>query len=659
MSWGGVGAPLQSPAMDPSPWQAWLSAGGARAPFEEQWRRFEEMSAARDPALGPLPSWLPDPAPAAATNLAPFMKECGFTDVPSFHAWTVAEPELFWGKALRRIGVRYRTPPSRILDLSGGAEHPRWLPGARLNATDSCFLGPEEAPALLLGREGTEAIVVVSRGELLALANRFARGLLARGLVPGDAVALYMPLNVECVAAYLGIVRAGMRAVSIADSFPPVEIARRLALGEARAVVAADGYLRAGKRVDLYGKVREAGAPMAIVTGTSPATTLRPGDLRFEEFLDDSSVFDGVEGDPDAVTNVLFSSGTTGSPKAIPWTHLTPFKAAVDGHLHHDIRPGDVVAWPTNIGWMMGPWLVYASLVNGAAMAVFEGSPGEAASCRFFGRAGVTLLGVVPSLVRAWRASGAAAGAGWTALRAFSSTGEASSREDYLWLQSLAGFRAPVIEYCGGTEIGGGYVTGTMLQAAAPACFTTAAFGVDFLLRDGEGRVLEREGEGEVLIKPPSLGLSQVLLNADHHAVYYEGVPPGPRGEILRRHGDAMERLPGWFLRAQGRTDDTMKLGGIKVGALEIERVVAGDPRVVEAAAVSVRLPGEGAERLVLFVVARGEVDRAGLAKDLGRLIHEGLNPLFRVHDLVLVEALPRTASNKLLRRELRARYGG
>ena len=122
---------------------------------------------------------------------------------------------------------------------------------------------------------------------------------------------------------------------------------------------------------------------------------------------------------------------------------------------------------------MMGPWLIYAGLVNGATIALYEGAPTGAEFARFVEEAGVTMLGVVPSLVRAWRRSGATDGADWSGVRLFSSTGEASTVEDYLWLMSRAGYRAPVIEYCGGTEIGGGYVTGSVLQPASPATFTT------------------------------------------------------------------------------------------------------------------------------------------------------------------------------------------
>jgi acetyl-CoA synthetase len=314
-----------------------------------------------------------------------------------------------------------------------------------------------------------------------------------------------------------------------------------------------------------------------------------------------------------------------------------------------------VVAWPTNVGWMMGPWLIYASLLNGAAMALYEGGPGGAGFTRFVRDAGVTMLGVVPSLVLAWRTAGAAEGV--ARLRAFSSTGEPSQREDMLWLMSLERYRAPIVEYCGGTEIGGGYIAGTLLRPASPAVFSTPALGLDLVILDGEGKRVPLGDTGEVYLVPPSIGLSQTLLNADHQEVYYEGCPAGPDGELLRRHGDALLRLPDGTFRARGRVDDTMNLGGVKVSSLEIEQVAEDHRAVREAAAVSVQPDGEGPERLVLFVVAEEAGDREELKIELARAIARRLNPLFQLHDVVLLEELPRTASQKLMRRALRDGY--
>ena len=290
--------------------------------------------------------------------------------------------------------------------------------------------------------------------------------------------------------------------------------------------------------------------------------------------------FPAVPCDPDAHTNILFSSGTTGEPKAIPWTHTTPIKCAADAYLHHDIHPGDVLAWYTNLGWMMGPWLIYASLINKATIALSDGVPTSRDFGVFVQNAKVTMLGVVPTLVRAWKNTDCMHGLDWHAIRAFSSTGECSNPEEMLYLMSLAGYK-PVIEYCGGTEIGGGYVTGTRIQPAAPSTFTTPALGLDFLLFDDEGNLSDN---GEVFIVPPSLGLSTRLLNADHNAVYFTETPR----PNLRRHGDALERLADGYYRIHGRVDDTMNLSGIKVSSAEIEEVLNVVSGVQETAAVAV-----------------------------------------------------------------------
>lgn len=628
-------------------------------PFAEQWVRFNEIYGGRDPSLPPPPAWVPDARSIEQANLTALMRETGVPDYPRLHRWSADHRAGFWQRTIERLGIAFARRPEEVLDLSAGATQPRWLEGARLNITDSCFQASGCAIAVVLGREGSQTIETTTYGELEALVNRVANGLAAHGFKPGDAVALYMPMNLECVACYLGIIRAGCTAVSIADSFAAPELARRIEIAGAAAVFTVASFERGGRTIRLYDTVRAAGAPRVVVIAGRGGgrAELRQGDIRWEDLLADDPRFASISREPTDVTNILFSSGTTGDPKAIPWTHLTPLKCAMDAHFHHDIRPGDVVAWPTNIGWMMGPWLIYAALVNRACIALYEGLPSGRGFAEFVRRAGVTVLGVVPSLVRAWRESGACDGLDWSGIRVLSSTGEPSNRRDYLWLMSRTGYRAPVIEYCGGTEIGGGHLTGSVLQAASPAAFSTPALGLDVAVLDESGRPVADNEEGELFLVPPSIGLSQRLLNRDHDAVYHEGCPAGPNGEVLRRHGDQVARLPGGYYRAQGRADDTMNLGGIKVSSLELERVLEHHPAVFEAAAVAVQPEGEGAERLVVFAVLSGKADREALKRELGRALAAELNPLFKIHDLVIVDALPRTASNKLMRRELRRQY--
>lgn len=225
---------------------------------------------------------------------------------------------------------------------------------------------------------------------------------------------------------------------------------------------------------------------------------------------------------------------------------------------------------------------------------------------------------------------------------------------------ALAGYR-PVIEYCGGTEIGGAFLTGTMLQPASPSTFSTPALCTRLVLLDtNDGTPLPDRGPatGELTVVAPSVGLSQALLNKGHAAGYYAGMPPSPYANTwLRRHGDEVARLGSGYYVALGRTDDTMNLGGIKVGSVEIERcVVRSVPGVKEAAAVGVPAPGGGPERLCLFVVVSGAVDETGLLAACNAGLRGGLNPLFRAERVVVVDALPRNASNKVMRRALRQR---
>jgi acetyl-CoA synthetase len=621
---------------------------------------------------GPPPAWFPSDELMKTANIAKLMKELNLNSYQELHAWSVYNRAEFWNLMIQKLGIRFKQAFTNIVNLSRGAEYPQWFVDAKLNITDSCFNAPGDAPAIVFQPEDGTLSTITYR-ELNSLTNRVANALTGAGFNPGDAIAIDMPMTAESVAIYLGIIKAGCVVVSIADSFAPDEIKVRLRLANAKAIFTQDYILRAGKQLPLYAKVVSADAPKAIVLacmrGGETLIPLRDGDLTWEQFLSDKDEFNSVSCNPHDYTNILFSSGTTGEPKVIPWTQTTPIKCAADGYLHHNIQPGDVLAWPTNLGWMMGPWLIYASLINQATIALYYGAPTGRRFGQFVQDARVNMLGVVPSLVRVWKNTECMKGLDWRAIKAFSSTGECSNPEDMLFLMSLAGYR-PIIEYCGGTEIGGAYITGTVVQPSAPATFTTPALGLDFVILDENGHQTDN---GEVFLIPPSIGLSTELLNQDHHQVYFEGTPKVENAKCemrnakveaqntapLRRHGDQVERLGGGYYRIHGRVDDTMNLSGIKVSSAEIEQTLNLVSGIRETAAIAVSPPEGGPGRLVIYAVLLPEtnVEKRALNTTLQAAIKEHLNPLFKIHDVVIVDSLPRTASNKVMRRVLRERY--
>ncbi len=602
---------------------------------------------------GPLPAWTPTPEDVDRAHAAALSRELGLESYEALVRWSASDRLAYWTCAVNRLGVVFQKPCDVLMDLSTGPEHPSWFVGAKMNIVQSCFQADANLPAIVYRPAADEPMSALTYGELGRLVNRVANSLISAGFTPGEAIAVDMPMNPESVYIYLGIVKAGCAVISIADSFSSEEIAARLRIGKAAGVFTMDYVLRAGKRLPLYEKVAAAGAPRAVVLPCHDLVTLdlRHDDMTWDDFLVEADHFEASIRDPHDVMNILFSSGTTGDPKAIPWIHATPIKGAADAMFHHDLHPGEIICWPTNLGWMMGPWLIFAAMMNKATMALYGDAPTSRGFCEFVQDAGVAVLGVVPSLVRAWRDAGAVEGLDWSAIRAFSSTGECSNAEDMLYLMSRANYR-PVVEYIGGTEIGGGFLAGSPLRPAAPATFSTPVLGGDVALLDEAGRPAD---VGELFVVPPSIGLSLTLLNLDHHQVYYEGAPKGPNGELLRRHGDHVERLPNGYWRAHGRADDTMNLGGVKVSSAEIERALKGVAGVGETAAIAAPTRGGGPSQLVIFAVVSDDAPPwEDLLAAMRTEIKRRLNPLFKIADLVIVDRLPRTASGKVMRRVLR-----
>ena len=264
-------------------YEAWQRmVGRVRAepgtPFDDQWQLFAELSAQRPAELGPMPAWWPSPERIARSNLAALMAELDIDDYHQLHRWSVEHRDRFWAMTLDRLGIRFESPPDAPIDPAGGPEQPRWLPGGGLNIVDSCFQPSDCMIAVAVVREGSSTVHTVTYGELETLVNRVANGLHDHGFRPGEGIALYMPMTLECVAAYLGAIRAGCYVVSIADSFSAEEVARRLRIGAASGVITVDHFDRGGTKIALYDKVVEAGSPRAVVIRSDADVELRAGD---------------------------------------------------------------------------------------------------------------------------------------------------------------------------------------------------------------------------------------------------------------------------------------------------------------------------------------------------------------------------------------------
>ncbi|XP_020582647.1 probable acyl-activating enzyme 18, peroxisomal isoform X2 [Phalaenopsis equestris] len=503
---------------------------------------------------GPPPYWFPSSAQSRLTNLARLMEANGpkllgssyvdpITSFSLFQKYSVDHPEVYWSIVIKELSIKFHREPKSIFDTSdkfqyGGA----WLPGAVLSIAECCLFpsnsprktdedlailwmneDPDDSPVRSLSqRELRDQVMMVSN----ALDTLFTKG---------DAIAIDMPMTSIAVIIYLAIILAGYVVVSIADSFAAKEIATRMRISKAKGIFTQDFIIRGGRKFPLYSRVIEGSNCQTIVvpsSGDDVALTLRSHDLSWRDFLSRVAGlprpcdYSPVYRPANAVINILFSSGTTGEPKAIPWTQISSIRSSADVWAHLDIQAGDIFCWPTNLGWVLGPILLNSCFLNGATLALYHGSPLGCGFGKFVQNASVTILGAVPSLVKFWKSSKCMDGLDWTKIRVFGSTGEASDIDDDLWLSSRA-FYKPIIECCGGTELSSSYIQGSLLQPQAFGAFSTPSMSAGFVILDEQGIPYpdDKPCAGEVGLFPKFMGASDMLLNADHKKVYFDGMP--------------------------------------------------------------------------------------------------------------------------------------
>ena len=607
--------------------------------------------------------WTPDQYPISS-NLKAWMEKLNMS-YSEFYTWTIRNKESFWEHIIKEIPITFHVAYSSILTDAPNPDAIEWLTDARFNIVESCLLAKPNQIAIYYKNEQSQLIETITYRDLNVRIQRLAAGFKEKGLNTHDRIILYTPFSIDAIACYLALIYIGAEPVLIADSFSAIELKKRMEIIQAKAIITTDTYIYAEKSIDVVSKVLDANPASIILIDSEMerAEQIRnnKNDFLIHELYSSTSeiTVPYYHSSADNIS-ILFSSGTTKEPKAIPWKSTTPIKCAADGKLLQDIHEGDVISWTSGMGWMMAPWLIFAGLLNKASIAIYNGAYSKRAFIDFTIDTKVTVLGTIPSVVKSWKNQSFGKIKNWD-IRVFSSTGEPSDQDDYLYLSYMNDFKAPIIEYCGGTEIGGGYISSVVESPNAVSYFNTATPGTEFILVTDQHKALTEIGSGEVFIIPPAMGMSQALLNKNHHEEYYSNIPNIPIYPILRKHGDGFY-LHKWnnivYYKSIGRTDDTMNLGGIKISSIEIESVINIHPDIYECAAIAIQDKNGGPEKLVLVIhPTKPNIDSNQLKSTLQKILQNELNPLFKISNIHFRENLPRTASNKLLRKELRNEF--
>jgi acetyl-CoA synthetase len=615
-------------------------------------------------------TWHPSRDYLENSNVSRLMRTLGARTANELRARSVADISAFWHAVVQDLGIEFRVPYRQVLDLTGGIAYPEWFPGGQVNVADAT-LGrwARETPGTpAVAHEAEDGTIrTLTYAELSDQVARVRGGLRRHGIGKGDAVAIYLPMTPEAVVALYAVASIGAVAVPLFSGFAATAIASRIRDAGARAVITADGTVRRGRAISMLLQAREAiaacpGVELVVVLDNlgEPEGPARDHELPWRRLL---------EGEPDpaaeatAASDILllaYTSGTTGKPKGAVHTHSGFLvKTASEVAYGFDITPGRVFCWVTDMGWIMGPLSIVGTHANGGTLLLYEGSPDAPDASRLWRlaqRHRVSMLGVSPTLVRALRAaSPGVPDADLSGVRVVGSTGEPWDPGSYEWLaRGMFGGRVPVINFSGGTEVGGSFLCPYPVEDIASCSLGGPALGMDVDIVDDSGQSL-RGRVGELVCRQPWPAMTRGIWHDDErYREAYWSTFPG-----MWRHGDyALADADGnWFIL--GRSDDVMNVAGKRVAPAEIESVVAADPAVAESAVVGVPDAAKGEAVWVCYVPRLAEdgsqEDHAAVDARLRRRVAEELGKPFAPSRVVRVPQLPKTRSAKILRRAVRA----
>jgi acetyl-CoA synthetase len=614
--------------------------------------------------------WEPTPDYIERANVTGFMRKHGIASYQDLVRKSAEDIEWFWGAAIEDVGIDFFDPYDRLLETPEGPQFPKWFTGGTINLTYNCVdrhARSDLASATALIWEGEDGDTrKLTYAELSSAVDKAANGLRALGVGEGDRVGVYMPMIPEAIVTSYAVAKLGAIYLPIFSGFGAPAIATRLQDAEAKVLVTADGFYRRGTVVDMKATADEAVAESPSVERVVVFRRFEDRDCPMgdkdiswdDAFGSQSDELEAPRLDPETPFMIAYTSGTTGKPKGSIHVHGGFLvKIAEEVRYQLDARPGEVLYWVTDMGWIMGPLEMVGGHANGAAVFMYEGAPNYPGPDRLWemcARHGVTILGVSPTLVRALMPAGEeeVAKHDLSKLRILGSTGEPWNPEPYKWFARVVGKdRVPIMNLSGGTEVGACFLGQSPVIPTKVCSLGTPSLGMAMDIFDADGNTCPPGVVGELVCTKPWPAQTRGFWgNRERYLETYWS-----RWPDVWVHGDwaSIDDDGYWFLH--GRSDDTLNIAGKRIGPAEFESAAVEHEAVIECAAVGVPDEVKG-ETVWCFCILRPDVAPTDdLRADIKRVIGNELGKAFTPKEIRFVEELPKTRSAKILRRAIRA----
>lgn len=617
--------------------------------------------------------WKPTRQYIEESNIKRFMNKYNIRSYETLLDRSTEDIEWFWDAALKDLGVEWFKPYEKVLDASQGIQWARWFIDGKLNIVHNCLdrhLQLSKSDKVACVWEGDDGqIRELTYGDLYRDVNRLANGLKGLGVRKGDTIGTYMPMIPEVVIVLLSCLKIGAVYVPIFSGFGAQALASRLRDSECKILFTADGSLRRNQKYDIKKQADIAVDGIRSIKKVIVCKRLNieiswreDRDIWWDDLVMNQPVECPTEWmDSEDLGILIYTSGTSGAPKGCVHTHAGCLaQVCKEVAYYFDVKEKDIFFWLTDIGWMMGPWMIIGGLFLGATILIFEGTPDHPTPGRLWEmieRHRISIFGISPTVIRLL----ARHGEDWVknhdlgSLRILGSTGEPWDTDSWMWFfTNTGGGKIPVINISGGTEIIGCLLSPLPITALKPCTLRGPGLGMDVDVFNEEGKSV-REGRGHLVVKKPAPSMTKGFWKDPQRYMetYWSKWPN------IWYHGDwaIVDEDGFWFLH--GRSDDTLKVAGRRVGPGEIEASLIEHHAVFEAAAIGVPDDIKGEEIVCFVILKHGFNPDERLREELKTQVVKVMGKVFKPKELKFVRALPKTRSAKIVRRIIKAKFLG
>ena len=604
--------------------------------------------------------WQPSKEQIENSKLTKFIQHCKLNNYDELEKKSFSDPGWLWDNVIKFSDLKFYKPYSKILDESKGTPWTRWCIGGKTNIVLNCIDRHKDKEFfkntfIFAEREdGKESSITYE--EFDKQISKVGNTLKINGFKKGDVIALYMPQFIETYIAYFAILKIGCVVLPLFSGYGSKAVIERLNIAKAKGIFTVEKTFRKAKEIRMFDQIKNEldqviSLEKTFLLGKEKGKKI----FNWENFQNVSDNLKTEETGAEDPAIIHFTSGTTGKPKGCVYTHIgLVAKMSFDEGVLADFKQTDIHLCMADMGWMVGSKSATIASAHGAQMVIAEGVPDFPDEVRFWKlieKYKVSWTELSPALIRAQMIKDEKLfkDLDLSSLRMICTGGEPWTEKPWKWLFQVIGkSKVPIMNSAGGTEVSGSILHCCLHRPFKVGSFNAPIPGMSADILNLDGKKVSTNEMGELVMRKSSIGLTKSLWNDDKRYIdnYWSVIEDyWVHGDLASRDADGH-----WYLH--GRSDDTIKVSGKRIGPSELESVIIKSGKAKEVAAVGIPDENKGSKIILSIVPAENNDQKESFFEDL---VIKDLGKSFKPDKVIFVKDLPKTRNLKIMRRVIKS----